>query len=468
MRDVIIIPTYNERENINALLQTIFVSFPDVHVLVVDDSSPDQTALEVKRMQAKIPNLDLFVRPKKEGLGKAYIAAFKKVLAEGNVRSLCIMDADFSHSARYLEGMFSLAREVDVVVGSRYVKGGGVRNYSLPRRIISTLASMYCRILFRLPIRDYTSGFICIKASLLAKVDWKKIGSSDFAFLIELKYFLWKKGGRFKEFPIILENRREGRSKIGTQVAREGLVLPWRLLFKTCTKTLKIFFAVAKESIKKRGIFFVIRYGPQVLLATYLKKNREFFIFQNKAYQYFYHVYNSTCLNERAVEVPIAWEEIKRYQGKRILEVGNVLSHYFVCQHDILDKYETGEGVINKDVVDFRAEAPYDLIVSISTLEHVGFDEEKKDPQKILFALDNLKKNLAKNGKMIVTLCLGYNPEMDTLLKAGRMQFTKLHFLKRARDRNAWTEVSQSEIRGIAYNFSLWTAQGLVIGIVEN
>jgi len=243
MRDVIIIPTYNERENIKNLLRVISSLFPDVHILVVDDNSPDHTSYEVKQVQAEIPNVELLLRPKKEGLGKAYIAAFKKVLSEGNVRSVCTMDADFSHSARYLEEMFSGINKYDVVVGSRYVKGGDINSHSFSRRIISIIASNYCRIFFRLEIRDYTSGFMCIKTQLLSKIDLEKVGSSGFAFLIELKYLLWERGGKFKEFPITLENRREGESKIGARVILEGIFLPWRLIFQNHTKKVKNFYA---------------------------------------------------------------------------------------------------------------------------------------------------------------------------------------------------------------------------------
>jgi dolichol-phosphate mannosyltransferase len=467
MRDVIIIPTYNERENIKNLLRTISSLLPNVHILVVDDNSPDHTSYAVRQVQAEISNVELLLRAKKEGLGKAYVAAFKKVLSEGNVRSVCTMDADFSHNARYLKEIFSDVQKYDVVVGSRYVGGGGMNSYSFLRRIISLLATYYCRMFFRLEILDYTSGFMCIKTQLLSKIDLEKVGSSGFAFLIELKYLLWERGGKFKEFPITMENRREGESKMGIQVILECVLLPWRLIFKSYLRIIKNFLVVTRDALSKRGVFFLVRHGPEVLYRSYFKKNIGFFTFQNKKYQYFHHLYNSTCINERAVEIPITWEIVQKYQEGRILEVGNVLSHYFPCRHDVLDKYEKGDGVINQDVVDFRPSEKYDLIVSISTLEHVGFDEELKDPQKILFAIENLRRILAEGGKMVITLCLGYNFAMDKLLESGALKFTKLYFLKRVSGSNEWKEVNQNELGCVAYDYSGRTANGLVMGIIE-
>ena len=157
--------------------------------------------------------------------------------------------------------------------------------------------------------------------------------------------------------------------------------------------------------------------------------SRKTFIFNGKTYYYFVHKYNTTWKNERAVEVPIIWDIVREHYrwGKRVLEVGNVLSHYFRIFHDVLDKYEIAEGVINQDVVDFKPTWKYDLIVSISTLEHVGWDEEPKEPEKVLKAFENLKQCLNPGGKIIVTLPLGYNPELDELLKERRMKFTKLY-----------------------------------------
>lgn len=465
MKDTVIIPTYNEKENIGNLVRSIYSLYPNVHILIVDDNSPDGTALEVEEAKKEIPNLELFLRPQKEGLGKAYIAAFKKILQDKNVRSLCTMDADFSHSARYLATMFSEIERYDVVVGSRYVPGGGMKGCDPLRFIISWASSLYCRIMFSLPIKDYTSGFNCIRVDLLRKINLEKIGSSGFAFQVELKYLLWKRGAKFKEFPILFKNRKEGKSKIGKKIMLEGLFLPWKLFFEDCKNKLRDIHQVIKDVLQKRGLFFIFYYGPKAILRTYLRGKADFFIFQNKKYDYFYHLYNCTCLSERAVEIPIAWEIVRNYSGKRILEVGNVLSHYYSFPHDIVDKYEKSGKVINQDIVDFQPEEKYDLIVSVSTLEHVGFDEEEKDPEKVLSAMDNLKKNLNPGGKIIATMSLGWNKELDRLLREGRLGFGKQYFMKKISDDNKWEEVGLSGLGNADYDYKTFSARGLFIGI---
>lgn len=192
------------------------------------------------------------------------------------------------------------------------------------------------------------------------------------------------------------------------------------------------------------------------------------FTFQGQRHNYFTHRYSKTWRNERSVEVPVIWEEVKKYQGKRILEVGNVLSHYFTVDHDILDKYEKGKGLINQDVVNFEPRGKYDLIVSISTLEHVGWDEKPQKPRKILKAIRNLKSLLAPKGKIMVTLPLGYNPEMDKMLKKDEIKFTKQYNLKRVSGlTNRWREVEWKKIRNAKYSSPFRNANGLVIGIIK-
>lgn len=455
MKDVVIIPTYNEKENIGNLVRSICLLYPNVHILVVDDNSPDGTALEVEAAKKELPNLELLLRPKKEGLGRAYIAAFKRVLGDESIRSLCTMDADFSHSAKYLATMFSEIDKFDVVVGSRYIQDGGVEGYKILRKMISIAASLYCRIIFHLPIKDYTSGFLCIKTDFLRKVDFKGIESSGFAFLIELKYLLWKMGAQFKEFPILLKNRKEGKSKIGKNIMLEGFSLPWKLFFKDYGRKIINLSRILKDVVKKRGIFFILYYVPMAISRIYLEKKKGFFIFQNKKYEYFYHLYNCTCLNERAVEIPIVWEIARNYSGKRILELGNVLSHYYDFPHDIIDKYEKAEGVINQDIINFEPKEKYDLIVSISTLEHVD---------KVLSALENLKRNLKPGGKIIVTMSLGWNKDFDKLLWDGKLAFEKQYFMKKISDKNEWEEVSFAELGNANYDHKTFSARGLFIG----
>ena len=155
--------------------------------------------------------------------------------------------------------------------------------------------------------------------------------------------------------------------------------------------------------------------------------NREF-IFNGKKYRYFYHPYNTTWKNERKVEIPIIYELLEQNQGKRILEVGRVLPHYFSVSHDVLDKYEKGKNVINEDVVDFTPPGKYDLIVSISTLEHIGWNEAPKEPEKAAKAIENLKRCLNPGGKIVFTVPIGQNPHLDNLIRNKTIRTDKLYY----------------------------------------
>jgi hypothetical protein len=197
-----------------------------------------------------------------------------------------------------------------------------------------------------------------------------------------------------------------------------------------------------------------------------LKSSRTF-TFCGKTYNYFYHRYNTTWVNERVVEIPIIWDIVREYDEERILEVGNVLSHYFPIEHDVLDKYEKADGVINEDVINFRPSRSYDLIVSISTLEHVGWDEELREPMKILTAIENLRKCIATGGKIVATLPLGQNPDMDKLLRNGKIEFTEQHFLKRISKDNEWIESTWEDIQNAEYSHPFSHANGLIVGIME-
>jgi len=198
-----------------------------------------------------------------------------------------------------------------------------------------------------------------------------------------------------------------------------------------------------------------------------LFKSSRSFEFQGNSFDYFYHRYNATYRCERAVEVPIVWQMVEQYQHKRVLEVGNVLANYFYTDHDILDKYKKIDGVINQDVVDFRVSGSYDLIVSISTLEHVGWDEAPRHPTKIIDAIENLKNCLAPGGKLVVTLPLGYNSAMDSLLKTKKLQFDQQYYLKRISADNQWRQVDWPDVAELSYNQPYPHANGLLIGIID-
>lgn len=190
------------------------------------------------------------------------------------------------------------------------------------------------------------------------------------------------------------------------------------------------------------------------------------FRFDGRSYRYFVDRYNSTWRSERAVEIPIVWDIVQRSGNARILEVGNVLRHYFSVRHDCVDKYEKAPGVINEDVVAYRA-APYDLIISISTLEHVGWDEEPRDPEKILKAIDNLRSLTAPGGRIVITLPFTHNPHVDAYLKDGRIAFTRSLCLKRVSRHNRWVETSWEEATAARFDTPFRRINAIVVGTME-
>jgi len=214
-------------------------------------------------------------------------------------------------------------------------------------------------------------------------------------------------------------------------------------------------------------------YWTTVFIPSYLRYNyyRLFdksrtFIFEGQNLNYFNHRYNTTWNNERVIEIPIICNMMKKNLDDDFLEIGNVLPHYFHIDHDVVDKYEKADGVINEDVVDFQTSKYYKLIVSISTLEHVGWDEKPRDPEKIFEAFDNLKKHLAPGGKFVVTIPLGHNSALDNYLETGRIEFTESYYLKRISRSNKWIQI-KSGFYNVKCNSSYPGAQVLFIGVYK-
>ena len=190
------------------------------------------------------------------------------------------------------------------------------------------------------------------------------------------------------------------------------------------------------------------------------------FQFDGREYEYLYHPYNRTWKNERGVEIPIFRELLLKHEGKRVLEVGNVLSHYFPIHHEVIDKYEVSSGVINQDIVEFVPQDKYDLIISISTLEHVGWDEQPQKPGKLLQAIDHLRATcLAPSGRLVASLPIGYNRYFDYLQKNGKSPFTTQHFLKRISKQNYWVESDWNGCKDATYG--RFVAHAIVIGSIQ-
>lgn len=232
MKDVIVLPTYNERENISNIVPMIFSVVPDIYILVADDNSPDGTGDAVRSLQKKYPNLSLISRPQKNGLGRAYINAFNHILKDENVRTVTMMDADLSHQPKYLSTMFEMSKKYSVVTGSRYVKGGETVGWELWRRVLSYFGNLYCRLVTGMPIHDCTAGFNVISADLLRKVDFSKMDMSGYAFIMELKYNLHMLGAKFYEVPITFVNRVGGESKMSGHIISEGILAPIKMRWK--------------------------------------------------------------------------------------------------------------------------------------------------------------------------------------------------------------------------------------------
>lgn len=213
----------------------------------------------------------------------------------------------------------------------------------------------------------------------------------------------------------------------------------------------------------RRRLIAVVRYARWGLLSLAPAGT---FTFDGRQYRYFRHPYNATWDNERAVEVPIVGRAIQEAGEVRILEVGNVLSHYFRHRHDIVDKYERGPGVVNVDILEYRPEQPYDLIISISTLEHVGWDEDVCDPQKIPRAVNHLRSMLASGGRALVTIPLGYNPYLDDMLRRGTLRFDRQYHLLRVAH-GEWRQASRDVLGQPTYGQPFRGANALVIGVLE-
>lgn len=227
---LIIIPTYNERQNIVLLIPEILKIVPGISVLVVDDNSPDGTGHCVQELAQSVPNLHLLERKKKEGLGRAYIAGFRWAL-ERDFQAVFEMDADFSHNPAYLPDFLRAIDGADLVIGSRYIKGVNVVNWPMSRLLISYVGNLYARKVAGIPVRDCTGGFKCFRREVLEGINLGRISSSGYSFQIEVNYVTWKKGYRIAEIPIVFTDREHGESKMSTKIIREALVLLWKLRF---------------------------------------------------------------------------------------------------------------------------------------------------------------------------------------------------------------------------------------------
>ncbi len=229
---LIVIPTYNEVENLEPITSAVLGVTPEtVHILIVDDGSPDGTGKLADQLASRNPRIHVLHRTQKQGLGPAYIAGFKWGF-QNQFQYLIEMDADFSHHPRFLPKMIELVEKYDFVIGSRYVTGGGTVNWGLMRKIISRGGSLYARTILGAPIRDFTGGFNGWNRKVLEAIDLDTLEAGGYSFQIELKYRAFKRGFKFTEFPILFEDRRVGNSKMSSKIVIEALSLVPQLRFK--------------------------------------------------------------------------------------------------------------------------------------------------------------------------------------------------------------------------------------------
>jgi dolichol-phosphate mannosyltransferase len=226
-RALVCVPTYDEAENVGPVVEAILAAAP-VDVLVIDDDSPDGTGELADGIAAREPRVHVLHRARKEGLGKAYLAGFAWALARPYDLVL-EMDADFSHHPRYLAPMLARARDADLVLGSRYVPGGGTLNWGLGRRLLSKGGSLYARTILGVPYRDLTGGFKCFRREVLEAIDLPTVECTGYAFQIELTYRAHRRGFRVAEVPIVFEDRRVGRSKMSRRIVLEAIRKVWSI-----------------------------------------------------------------------------------------------------------------------------------------------------------------------------------------------------------------------------------------------
>ncbi|MFZ8933032.1 MAG: polyprenol monophosphomannose synthase [Bacteriovoracaceae bacterium] len=230
-KSLIIIPTYNEIDNIERMINTLFDLYPEMNLLIIDDNSPDGTANKVKELQSRFAGLHLMQREGKLGLGTAYVSGFKWAL-EKDYEFIFEMDCDFSHDPKEVQSLLEAAQTNDLVIGSRYIDGIRIINWPFKRLLLSYGASIYTRFITGIPIKDTTGGFKCFTRKALKALNLNKIFSNGYSFQLELNYKVWSKGLKIKEVPIIFYERRDGQSKMGGGIIFEAVFAVFFLRFK--------------------------------------------------------------------------------------------------------------------------------------------------------------------------------------------------------------------------------------------
>ncbi len=223
VKSLIVIPTYNEYENISELITDVLSEVPTADLLIVDDNSPDGTGQLVEEIGARDPRVHVEHRPGKLGLGTAYVLGFRYAIDHG-YDLVFEMDADYSHDPKYLPDFYNMSTQADLVVGSRYIAGGGTPNWSALRKFVSGGGNRYARLVLGIPTHDCTSGYRCYRTAALRSIDLDKIRAQGYAFQVEMAYVFWKRGFKVAEVPIVFMDRRIGKSKMSRRIFVEGFL----------------------------------------------------------------------------------------------------------------------------------------------------------------------------------------------------------------------------------------------------
>ncbi len=419
MKNIVIIPTYNEKDTVEIIVRKVFEHNPDINILIVDDNSPDGTQKIVERLMNEFPNLSIMRRKGKEGLGKAYTSAFIEVLKNPEVSTVITMDADFSHDPKYIPIMLQKRDKYDFIVGSRYIRGGGTEGWELWRRLLSFFGNMYTRTITRIPLNDITAGFGTISTDKLRRIDLDSIGSSGYAFLIELKYCLYKTGAKMTEIPIIFKNRIGGESKISNHIIGEGIKAPWRLIFRKPIKDIYCLICDKKTIHKKysnkngHDIYKCKECG--ILKIHPLPKdnkdiyNKDYFSGASHGFGYVDYDKDKEAMKNVFVGYMNRIEGIlNKKNNKSLLDIGAATGYFMKIAKDFdYEVYgievsfdasrkgiEKGLNIFNGTIEDFdNKNKKFDIITMLDVIEHV-------DDPRIL--INKSKKMLTKNGLVVI------------------------------------------------------------------
>jgi dolichol-phosphate mannosyltransferase len=228
MKTLVIIPTYNERDNIEQIVPQVLEKHSSIDLLIVDDGSPDGTGEIADAMCEENSRIHVIHRKNKSGLGTAYVAGFKFAI-EKKYDYIFEMDADFSHDPKNIPEFLNAIKEADLVIGSRYISGVNVINWPMSRLLLSYYANVYSRIITGLPVKDATGGFKCFRREVLEAIDLDRVQSNGYSFQIEMSFRAKRKGFSIKEIPIVFEDRRQGQSKMSKKIVREAIWMVWKL-----------------------------------------------------------------------------------------------------------------------------------------------------------------------------------------------------------------------------------------------